>query len=142
MAAKVLFQPNAGNQMSGICIANNSGDMFSLTLGYVGATLALVLYNPSYSAGTYADNTYSFPIGQTTWLKLSYDASGNIHHYLSLDGTNWVELYTGATLSSRGVTSPTKYGFLVGSFSASRQGTAIPWFYSDEFSAPSSARIA
>lgn len=141
VAAKVMFQQSAANQMSGICFANASGKMFSLTLAYAGGSPALVIYNPSWT-GSYADNSYSWPIAQITWLKLSYDASGNIHHYVSQDGTNWVEIYTGATLSGRGVTSPTKYGFLVGSFSSARQATAVQWFYSDEFSAPSSARIA
>lgn len=139
-AARIRRLGFTANMHCGICIANNSGAVAALCVMNGSPD---VFYDPSWASSTWADNDFTLASKEIEWLKIGFDSAGALHYYGSRDGVQWFEVYVGArTLSGTGVTSPTKYGFFIGRYSGSgAPSMSVPYFFSDEFPAPSLAPL-
>jgi hypothetical protein len=69
------------------------------------------------------------------WLKVTYDASGNVKVWASNDGYSWVQVYT-STFSGLGGLSPTHYGLHLFRYVNGALDATVPFFFSSEFPAP------
>lgn len=91
-------------------------------------------YTAHFAGGTYHDDDYSIgcPI-KPDWVSIYFDGAGNVLFQISLDGRNWLTVYS-HTLSFFGFT-PTKYGFGYKPYVTNGM-IVIPAFFSDELPAP------
>lgn len=138
-AARLRGAGITSNGGYGLIFADASGKaMMFGTLAQNGS--AWSFYTPSWNGG-WTDGNYGSPLNQTDWFRLAFDASGNVLYYASTDGTHWKLLYT-ISLSSRGVGAIVRYGFVIWQYGGGGSPLLqVPWFYSDEFPAPSAAPI-
>lgn len=137
-AARLLWGPENGNTLTGLTFMDASGNYVMWDIGSVG-TVPFGYYLGNTTTDV-AYNLSAFSNSGGTWLKIGFDAT-NVYVYTSSDGYNWSLYYT-YTLAAIGIGAPTQYGFNMGSASATTSKTVIPFFYSDEFTAPALANIA
>ena len=137
-AARLLWGPEHGNTVTGLTFMDASGNYVMWDIGSVG-TVPFGYYLGNTTTDV-AYNLSAFSNSGGTWLKIGFDAT-NVYVYTSSDGYNWSLYYT-YTLAAIGIGAPTQYGFNMGSASATTSKTVIPFFYSDEFTAPALANIA
>lgn len=127
------------NLIAGVCLVDASANMQIFGLYVNGGNLC---WTDDSWTGAWHDNHYTEYAVRQPWVRLAYDSSGNLHFYTSVDGYNWLEIYSGATLSGRGMGTPTRYGFIMHRYTNGTGLMTVPWFYSSEFAAPTTAPLA
>ncbi|BBU64375.1 hypothetical protein MSC49_43100 (plasmid) [Methylosinus sp. C49] len=139
-AARLRASGVTSNAGYGLIFADASGNaMIFGTLSQNGSPWSY--QTPSWSGGSWNVGSWGKYINQADWFKIAFDASGNVLYYASTDGTNWKLAYT-ISLASRGVGNIVRYGFTIWEYQGGGSPLLqIPWFYSDEFPAPSAAPI-
>ena len=95
----------------------------------------------SATSSSWTDVEFGLDADLYQWLKITYDAGGNITFAASCNGYDW-DTITTSTLSSMGCSAPTVYGFGLGKYDHGPLDALIPFFWSSEFPAPTTAPLA